>query len=326
VSKRRRNVPKACIAIKQRNNEQCRMSWDTRRYPNESHLCEVHKGLNFLGGHIFRSYLSEADLHRFFFPIAPTTNIGRTEKRSEAIFIHHRGQDFEVFNEDTFEDLTSDVEPLVKANIWQLIVDYFSLVARHTEGVQVCHDDGSESYFARKWQYSSRYPVDARLLTAKGHVYTTLYNHYRENQEVSNATIALKIGFSTKLSGRLYDHSTKCGMNIKQLRTFPNIEEREPPVPFGYLFEKVVQELLIAHQHDVWCRCGSAHVEMFLFERIEGDHNGTSSYRKTMERLAPTFEKWMKAFQDLEDLHTRLFGTSSDPHYLADVLRGMRLY
>jgi hypothetical protein len=79
------------------------MFWDTRRYPNESHLCEVHKGLNFLGGHIFRSYLSEADLHRFFFPIAPTTNIGRTEKRSEAIFIHHRGQDLEVFNEDTFE-------------------------------------------------------------------------------------------------------------------------------------------------------------------------------------------------------------------------------
>ena len=148
-----------------------------------------------------------------------------------------------------------------------------------------------------------------------------LYDHL-----VSNATIALKIGFSTKLSGRLYDHSTKCGMNTKQLRTFPNIEEREPPVPFAYLFEKVVQELLIAHQHDVWCRCGSAHVEMFLFERIEGDHNGTNSYRKTMDRLAPTFEKWMKAFQDLEDLHTKLFGTSSDPDSLADVLRGIRLY
>jgi len=97
-------------------------------------------------------------------------------------------------------------------------------------------------------------------------------------------------------------------------------------MPFAHLFEKVIHELLVAHQYDIWCRCGSTHVEMFLFERIEGDHNGTISYRKTMDRLAPTFEKWMKAFQDLEDLHTKLFGTSSDPDSLADVLRGIRLY
>ncbi|KAF9980306.1 hypothetical protein BGZ65_005263 [Modicella reniformis] len=345
-------LTRKCIVVKGFDKVQCTSDWDTGRYAEERHLCEVHKKLSFLKGHLFRSHMNNAEeLQRFLFsserPIAGrslanayTSSSSPSAARWSScsacsndisclvparwypmlINIEYLGEVISVFNEETFQDLTRGVDPLLRRNIWQLIVDYFVLVSPHTPGLRVWHQGGRESYFARKQIYGEEDKYVSQCVD-EGYVYVLLYppskigleKMVEESREVAKKSIALKIGYSTNPGNRLSDHYIKCNMRSDLSRTFPNAlpdaGKTQGSLPFAHLFEKVIHELLVAHQHDIWCMCRHTHLEMFWFERVPGDEDGSESYERAMNRLIPTFEKWMRAFQNLAGLHELLFRT-----------------
>ncbi|KAI8603395.1 hypothetical protein EDD21DRAFT_35045 [Dissophora ornata] len=129
---------------------------------------------------------------------------------------------------------------------------------------------------------------------------------------VAENSIAVKIEYSENGNNYYHPHDQYpiCNTSQEQAQTYPNMDGLaailQGPLPFAYLLEKIIHEILIAHQHDVWCECGSTHVDTFWFERLVGDADGEQSYYAMLELLEPILEKWMEAMRGLEDLHTEL--------------------
>lgn len=342
--------PHICIASKiDKNNgtiTPCIQLCDTRAYRFERYLCWGHRQHNFLRGHVFRLQLNNTDLRQFFFPkdqnttattltTPPSTPPARSEAsynsdtdeagfqdtwRPTGIKIRYNSKDKTVFSAAKFEELTEGLEPLLKHNVWQLIVDFFWYLGRRMTELRVHHMPGSESYFARKMSYAGTgdgYMRDIHGCKQRGIVYILRYEPsmdgvrrmVRESQQVPARSIALKIGYSANITNRIVSHSYGCGMDPNTGVMFPS----KGSVPFAHLFEKVMHEILVAHQHDIWCRAHKqTHIEMFWFPRYSDDIQGTDSYWDTVEELSPIFEKWLSAFQQLDRLHRQLFDDERD--------------
>ncbi|KAF9988180.1 hypothetical protein BGZ75_009877 [Mortierella antarctica] len=74
-------------------------------------------------------------------------------------------------------------------------------------------------------------------------------------------SIAIKIGNTQELGQRADTHLAQCQIPIAKKIQFPE----KGNIPFVYLLEEIVHEMLRAHQHDMVCPCNTTHTELYWF-------------------------------------------------------------
>ncbi|KAF9186741.1 hypothetical protein BGZ51_001766 [Haplosporangium sp. Z 767] len=105
-------------------------------------------------------------------------------------------------------------------------------------------------------------------------------------------TVSIKIGNTKKLLERLMGHNAECGISLSSVLfiTVPDFVE---------LLERIIQELLTAHQVDYRCmQCSKTHVEMFTFALLEGESE-ESGFRALMDIMGPWIINWAQALEEI---------------------------
>ncbi|KAI8603323.1 hypothetical protein EDD21DRAFT_369410 [Dissophora ornata] len=326
-----------CIAIKTEDQEQCSYGYYkvlyTGKDSEETYICNTHKGYNVLQGHIFRVGKSAVELQRYFItsraatdgvgpamkpgapPIevpsspelsssamsSPMQRINIKEYLTDDILVKVKGDNLLFMSGRTFDDLTVELGPLVKERVRQLIVDFFLLLSTDDNGSKISVGAGHSSYFGKSLKGKGK--SDSNAYLNEGYVYVLLFlpsNDGRQrmieaSKQVAGKSVALKIGYSKSPVDRIAHHRESCTISEERSRIFPT----QGPLPFAHLFEKIVHEILVAHQHDIWCSCKTTHTEMFWFDRVPGDTNGTESYDAALALLEPILNKWMDSIRQL---------------------------
>ncbi|KAF9940013.1 hypothetical protein BGZ67_008447 [Mortierella alpina] len=113
-------------------------------------------------------------------------------------------------------------------------------------------------------------------------------------------SIAIKIGNTQELGQRADTHLAQCQIPIAKKIQFPE----KGNIPFVYLLEEIVHEMLRAHQHDMVCPCNTTHTELYWFSgRQSHQENIFDAIART---LGPIIHHWIAAIQNLHCLHLEL--------------------
>ncbi|KAF9576472.1 hypothetical protein EC968_007950 [Mortierella alpina] len=275
------------------NEFRCKLHWPTMRglvfrtspkYKAEQHLVSYSSSVG-----IARRLLKDRQLLPSFIDMGP--------RDSRFIHITLDGCHWSVFSEELFNDLTQGFDKVLKENIRRLVTDYFRLLeASFHQDRRLVY---SGSIISWRYQNDDRSALITECLKP-GSVYFLLYNPANPACEKPPNNIAIKIGNTQNMSRRVDDHSTQCQVCIKDSFLFP----MEGDIPFAYLLEEIVHEMLRAHQHDIACQCGKTHTELYWFPGSE--LNKYNIFHAVMKTLGPIIHHWIAAIKNLHHLHAEL--------------------
>ncbi len=114
-------------------------------------------------------------------------------------------------------------------------------------------------------------------------------------------SIAIKIGNTRNWKQRAKSYRDQCKVLIEHRCLSRRI-------PFAYLLEEIVHEMLMAHQHDIACHCcNKIHTELYWFHQGYGfEKYQDEMFYAVVRMLSPVICKWMEAIMKLEHLHREL--------------------
>ncbi|CAO3567347.1 unnamed protein product [Mortierella alpina] len=216
------------------------------------------------------------------------------------LYIILNGRHQAVFSKHQFNDLTQGLDTVLKENIWHVVVDYFTLLEAGFHQDQ--HLEYSGSIISWRYQNDDRSSLITECLK-RGNVYFLLYDATNLTRKRPHDGIAIKIGNTQQLEQRADSHRALCKVPIECGYEFPE----EGDIPFAYLLEVIVHEMLRAHQHDLACQCNTTHTELYWFRQEPGFEKYQNKVFYAITRtLAPIIHHWIAAIRDLHQLHAEL--------------------
>ncbi|KAG0207076.1 hypothetical protein BGX33_007034 [Mortierella sp. NVP41] len=261
-----------------------------------THLCSYHE--TYMRGVIFRKRFPDFETTAL---LTNTPSITNTGENAQDIQLTRRGKPYTIISGTKLDDLTAglhhDINP-----------------AKHRELVE------SDSKFAVKYRQDvmANGMVNRKRLeklegdcTREGYVYVVeiepkakaVKKMDDEGQEAAEDALAVMVGFTTDLKTRL-KYVQECSANVFALATFPPTPRHRArcgqPVAFVALVAGIVHEMLVAHQHDIWCSCkfpnGTTHTQIYWFQ----DLTTAAPFDELMDSLAPRIRKWVDALKSFK--------------------------
>ncbi|KAF8928774.1 hypothetical protein BGZ58_009380 [Dissophora ornata] len=268
-----------CIAIKTEDQEQCSYGYYkvlyTGKDSEETYICNTHKGYNVLQGHIFRVGKSAVELQRYFITSrAATDGVGPAMKPG--------APPIEV---PSSPELSSSAmsSPIQRINIKEYLTDDIL--------VKVKGDN---------------------LLFMSGRTFDDLTVELGPlvKERVRQLIVDFFLLLSTDDNGSKISvgagHSSYFGKSLKGKGKSDSNAYLNESYVYVLLFlpsndgrQRMIEASKQAHQHDIWCSCKTTHTEMFWFDRVPGDTNGTESYDAALALLEPILNKWMDSIRQL---------------------------
>ncbi|KAF8947485.1 hypothetical protein BGZ47_009006 [Haplosporangium gracile] len=251
--------------------QQCTMTNCLNYDDIDAYLCVFHE--TYMRGAIFR---------RRFTDFATTALISYDQstlsvpgQAAQDVQIVHGTRATTVFSGAKLDELTTGLHREIKAGIIHHIEDYILFLGDRPDKHNVLKE--SDSHFGAR--YRQQVLVDA-----------------------SNG-LAVMVGFTTNLRVRL-QYLQECSANQAALATFPQTSRHAArcmqPAFLVELLAGVVHELLVAHQHDIWCPCnslnGRTHTQVYWFQGL----NAVQPFAKLMSSLGPKIQKWVDALKVVE--------------------------
>ncbi|KAF9911386.1 hypothetical protein EC991_003951 [Linnemannia zychae] len=259
-------------------------------YPNlNTYLCSYHE--TYMKGDIFRKQVPDFEGTALLSDGQPASSEMGTASLNA--YSHRNGNIVTVFSGSQLDDLTTGLHPAIKANILRYIQDYLLFLDDSHYKHEILK--GSKSQFgARYRQFAEKNNLGKFETECKdsGCVFVVQVNPTEmavnkmniNGRKAASDGLAVMIGFTTNLQSRL-GHLQKCSIDDAALSTFPptSCEESKYSSPVGLveLLAGIVHEILIAHQHDIWCPCtypnGRTHTQVYWFRNLPSE--------KTFEEL-----------------------------------------
>ncbi|KAG0374865.1 hypothetical protein BGX24_009836 [Mortierella sp. AD032] len=267
-------------------------------------------------GAIFRKQVPDFEETAVIFadPPAPLD----TGVRALDAYIHRNGRIATVFSGAQLDELTDGLHPAIKINILLYIYDYLLFLGDSPEKYRTLM--GSKTHFGARLRQHTLHNggLDEDGLrkfekecTDSGYVFVVQVEPTKaakekmdeDGQAAAADSLAIMVGFATNLGYRL-ESLKDCSINQSALSTFPHISSKDPrydgPVALVELLAGIIHEILVAHQHDIWCPCnppnGRTHTQVYWFQGLQMDN----PFEELMDILSPRIEKWREAFRDVK--------------------------
>ncbi|KAF9576471.1 hypothetical protein EC968_007949 [Mortierella alpina] len=263
-----------------------------------SDLCSSHH--LFLRGHRFRLEVKRFDVK------------GSIEYQ-DLTYRNRQPQGYVVVSRSDFDEFTDDFHPLVKRNLYYLVRDFLLVLGEDPEKGTVLSE--SSSVIAKKYHKAKDDFLELTNLRAgcekEGQVYmlvssprdVDLKRMWFAGNRVRDPlrSLPVKIGQSWDVQNRFKQHKSKCGVKNIPPKVFP-----EARIKYIELFEQILHELFVAHQHDILCQCGGTsntkgtnHVEVFWFERLSGGEDLVQDFEDIVNALRSDVMKCQEFFESL---------------------------
>ncbi|KAF9276831.1 hypothetical protein BGZ68_009715 [Mortierella alpina] len=205
-----------------------------------------------------------------------------------------------VFTRAQFDNLTQGFDQVLKENIRRLVEDYFRLLEASF------HQDRRLEYSGSIISWRCQKDNEANLVAEclkRGNVYFLLYEIADLTCNKPQDSIAIKIGNTQEWIQRADSHRFHCKVPSEPHVEFPE----EGDIPFAYLLEEIVHEMLRAHQHDIACQCKSTHTELYWFHLARGyERFQHKIFDAIVKTLGPIIHRWIAAIRNLQHLHIEL--------------------
>ncbi|KAF9275554.1 hypothetical protein BGZ68_010706 [Mortierella alpina] len=242
-------------------------------------------GCLFLRGHLFRHKVSRFNERKKVF-------------KDFEYYVPGQG-DVVVASRSKFEACTADFHPLVKQNFYYLIKDYLLVLGADPDKKTILRE--SPSVIGRKYRKAGKDRSKHRKLRVEcekhGQVYMLVSSPRSEDLDRMwfagsrvrdpQKTLPVKIGQSEDIDTRFEQHE-KCGIKAEPHEIFREID-------YVHLFELMIHELCVAHQHDLLCGCQTDpdknHIEVFWFERLSGGTDLHGDFEAIVKALRSDIKK-----------------------------------